>query len=203
MVEEVRCEECDRTFKDEEGLRQHNAAVHSENIPKEKKPLPVKKIRNWVIFLVVAGLVVFGGYWMFNSASDNTEACKNEPVTEINIGGHTNLAMHIHPSLRIMIDGEQRSIPGGIGLGSGLMRPIHTHDGSGEMHVEGPCKRTFSLGEFFDVWGEEFSSECIFDNCVASGKLKVTVNGEESGRFREIILEDKDSIVIEYTSLDN
>ena len=62
MAEKARCEICDRTFKDAEGLVAHNKAKHSEKIPKEKKPLPVKKIRNWGIFIIIVLLIVFG-FW--------------------------------------------------------------------------------------------------------------------------------------------
>jgi len=62
MTEKTRCEICDRNFKDAEGLAMHNKAKHPEKIPKEKKPFPVKKIRNWVIFLVIIGLTVWGIY---------------------------------------------------------------------------------------------------------------------------------------------
>lgn len=60
MTEKTKCEICDRTFKDAEGLAAHNKAKHSEKIPKEKKFLPVKKIRNWSIFIMVLGLIIAG-----------------------------------------------------------------------------------------------------------------------------------------------
>ena len=56
----TRCEICDRNFKNEEALIMHNRSKHAENMPKEKKPLPVKKIRNWGIFLGVIILLVWG-----------------------------------------------------------------------------------------------------------------------------------------------
>jgi hypothetical protein len=31
---------------------------------------------------------------------------------------------------------------------------LHTHDTSGVIHVESPVLRSYSLGEFFDLWGE-------------------------------------------------
>lgn len=69
MAEKMRCELCDRNFKDAEGLRQHNAAKHPEKIPKEKKPLPIKKIKNWGIFIIVAGFIIFGLYWVISNAT--------------------------------------------------------------------------------------------------------------------------------------
>ena len=63
MADKTRCEICDRTFKDVDGLAAHNKAKHSEKIQKEKKLLPVKKIRNWSIFLIIIMLIVFGLVW--------------------------------------------------------------------------------------------------------------------------------------------
>ena len=60
MAERVRCEMCDRTFKDAEGLAAHNKAKHSENISKEKNPFPIKKIRNWSILIAIVGLLAWG-----------------------------------------------------------------------------------------------------------------------------------------------
>jgi len=66
-AEKIRCETCDKTFKDVDGLTAHNKAKHSESAPKERKPLPVKKIRNWSIFFIILGLIVFGIIWMSSS----------------------------------------------------------------------------------------------------------------------------------------
>ncbi len=59
--EKPRCEICDRTFSSLEGLEHHNRDKHSKNIKKEKKPIPIKKIRNWGVFILVIGLVI----WLF------------------------------------------------------------------------------------------------------------------------------------------
>ena len=69
MAEKARCEICNRNFKNEEGANAHNAAKHPERIPKERKPLPIKKIRNWSIFIVIIGLVVLGIYALVQSGA--------------------------------------------------------------------------------------------------------------------------------------
>jgi len=66
MAEKVRCEACDRTFKDIGGLDQHNAAKHPSGESKKEK-VNVKKMRNWGIFIVVGVLVIWGLYWMFSN----------------------------------------------------------------------------------------------------------------------------------------
>ncbi len=63
MADKTRCEICDRTFKDAEGLAAHNKAKHPENMPKEKKPLPIRKVRNWSILVIAVGLIIAGIAW--------------------------------------------------------------------------------------------------------------------------------------------
>ena len=56
----TRCDICNRNFKNEEALSMHNQAKHSANSPKESNPLPIKKIRNWGIALVIVALLIWG-----------------------------------------------------------------------------------------------------------------------------------------------
>lgn len=195
----TRCESCDRNFKSEEALELHNRDKHRIGIKPDPKPSNSKK-RNWTIFIVVIGAIVLLVGWAFSTAVNSSNECKTAPAETLNIGGHTNLAMHIHPRIQIIIDGQQQQIPANIGVGHELMRPIHTHDSSGEIHVEGPCKRDFVVGDFFKIWGKEFSNECIFDNCIDSGTLTMSVNGQQNTEFENLVLKDKDNIVINYNS---
>jgi len=201
MEEKHKCDVCSREFNSLESLNQHNSAKHSKNVKesKEKKPINKKKIRNWAIFILIfAGLIWLIFYWISGTLKED-EYCANQLVTEMNIGSHQNLKNHIHQELEIIIDGEKQSIPANIGIVPGVMRPIHTHDSSGEIHVEGPCTRDFTLGEFFDVWGKEFDSTRIFDKTTENGTLKLYVNGQESTEFRNLILIEGINIKIEYT----
>lgn len=58
---EHKCEKCDKTFSSEEALDMHNNSKHSV---KERKQINKKKIRNWIIFIVIVALVV-GGFYFF------------------------------------------------------------------------------------------------------------------------------------------
>lgn len=65
MAERQRCEICDRSFKDLDGLLAHNKSKHpQEEISNKKKALPIKKIRNWGIFILIfVGIIslIFSG----------------------------------------------------------------------------------------------------------------------------------------------
>jgi len=194
-----RCEICNREFKDEDGLSQHNVAKHPTPV-NTQSTLNTKKIKNWTIGLIVLGVII-GLFWFgMSSLIGESKECKTAPATEINIGGHANLKLHIHAILNIEIDGKQISLPPNIGVSTGILRPLHTHDEPGKVHIEGPCARDWKLGEFFDVWGREFSSSCIFENCTDKGELKMTVNGKESNEFDNYVMRDDDVILIDYKS---
>jgi hypothetical protein len=90
--------------------------------------------------------------------------------------------LHIHQHLDIFIDGKQVPVPPEIGIndGAGFISPIHVHDDTGIIHVESPTVQTFTLGQFFDVWGVEFTGQSIggYAADAQSGKkLQIFVNG--------------------------
>ena len=87
-MDEIKCEICDRTFENEEGLASHNKAKHSKNIQKEKNPFPFKKVRNWAIFILIVGGILFGIIWMFLSV-------KTLPPTDIQGHIEESPASHI------------------------------------------------------------------------------------------------------------
>ncbi len=198
----TRCEICNRTFKDEDGLAKHNAAKHSATSSAHSskttasKKLPVKAIVIVVCILVLGG-VVFG----ISKISGEDNECKTMPATEMNIGGHTNLKLHKHAQLRIIIDGEEQIIPADIGIYSDIMRPLHTHDATGKIHIEGPCQRDFKLVEFFNVWNQALTNECIFNYCTNNGTLKMTVNGRDVEDIENYYMKDFDNIKIEYSTI--
>jgi hypothetical protein len=120
-------------------------------------------------------------------------------ILDLNLQGHQNLAMHIHPHLTIEINGENITIPENIGVQPGKLRVIHTHDEPGILHVESPRAYTFILQDFFTIWGKPFNQTCILDQCADENHtLTVYVNGERDDRYGNIILKDKDEIRIVY-----
>jgi hypothetical protein len=112
---------------------------------------------------------------------------------------HSELGEHVHPHLEIDIDGEKQAIPAEIGIGLDGMHVIHTHDGSGTIHIESPVSHQFYLRDFFAIWGRRFDSQCIFDRCVdGNHTLRAYVDGVESRLYGDIPLEDGQRITIVY-----
>ena len=89
--------------------------------------------------------------------------------------GSEALFLHIHPYLRIIIDGKNVTIPGAIGIenpnpiepsnwgevysgsSASCFEPVHTHDSSGLIHIESPDNQNYTLGDFFNIWAHTYS----------------------------------------------
>jgi hypothetical protein len=118
------------------------------------------------------------------------------------VGPFTPLALHIHPHLKIVVDGHPIRIPAGIGLEANGNLPIHTHDATGKIHIESPKKATFLLADFFSVWGKTFNSKQILNfHADAHHRITMTVDGKPSTAFGSLVLHDGEQIVIQYGPL--
>ena len=88
--------------------------------------------------------------------------------------------LHIHQHLDVFVEGRRVTVPEAVGINfrRRFISPLHTHDTTGIVHVESPLVRTFTLGEFFGVWGVRFTRTCLGGDCAGDGKgLRVFVNG--------------------------
>jgi hypothetical protein len=87
--------------------------------------------------------------------------------------------VHIHQHLDLYVNGHRVTVPAGIGIDPAVgYAPIHTHDASGVIHVESPVVRSYTLGQFFAVWGVRFTPSCLGGYCAGGGRqLRVYVDG--------------------------
>jgi len=98
---------------------------------------------------------------------------------------------HIHVHLTVFVDGTQRQIPFGIGVPDPQVQPtsqgafvvsgscfywLHTHAADGIIHVESPTQRTYTLGQFFDIWGQTLSATHVGP---ATGTVVAFYNGRQ------------------------
>ena len=128
-----------------------------------------------------------------------SDPCLTMPAKEISLTESTTLLYHIHPVLHITILGTPQILPDNVGRTDTVLRPIHTHDSTGTLHVESPCLRDYTLGDFFSIWGQEFNSTCIMGHCNdGTHSVKMTVDGSPSNAFENLVLRDGQNIVISY-----
>ena len=112
--------------------------------------------------------------------------------------------MHTHANLQIFVHGKAEAVPVNIGITDAAIQSLHTHDTSGTVHMESSVARTFTLGEFFDVWGVYLTKDCLGDKCAAGhSTLRAYVNGTEwTGDPTQIPLNDQLVIVLAFGSAD-
>jgi hypothetical protein len=111
-------------------------------------------------------------------------------------------ALHLHQHLDIYVHGQPVPVPPMIGINAvaGFISPVHTHDGSGMIHIESAIVSRYTLGQFFDIWGVRFTPTCLGGYCNAGDqRLRVYVNGSlVTSNPREIGLEDNQEIAVTY-----
>jgi len=120
--------------------------------------------------------------------------------------GNTALpaGVHLHTDLSIEIDGESIDIPQGLGLGGGINNSMHVHEADNVLHMhswtQSPLReRDVTLGNFFKVWGKDFTRESLLGSVAESGKsITMTVNGVENFEFENYVMQDGDVIEIIY-----
>ena len=92
-----------------------------------------------------------------------------QPVDGISCQTSEQTVFHIHAHLTIFVNGAARQVPAGIGIpgAQATQSPqgpfietgtcfywLHTHASDGIIHIESPVQRTYTLGNFFDIWGQ-------------------------------------------------
>jgi hypothetical protein len=104
---------------------------------------------------------------------------------------------HIHAHLTVFVNGAARQVPAGIGIPGAQAQAtaqgpfidsgtcfywLHTHAADGIIHIESPVRRSYTLGEFFDEWGQPLGPgqvgsarghvTAIYDGRVYRGRLR-------------------------------
>ena len=117
---------------------------------------------------------------------------------------------HIHTHLTIFVNGQQQQVPAGIGIPGAVAQQtqagpfvdsgscfywLHTHAADGIIHIESPVQRTYTLGEFFDEWGQPLGPSQVGS---AHGKVTVIVNGQVfKGNPRDVPLGSHENLQVE------
>ncbi len=108
-------------------------------------------------------------------ASTATKAT-GKTVDGISCDTTEQLVYHIHAHLTVFVNGAARQIPAGIGIPGAQAENtptgpfiasgscfywLHTHAADGIIHIESPVQRTYTLGDFFDVWGQPLGPDQV------------------------------------------
>ncbi|HEV1997051.1 MAG TPA: hypothetical protein VGR61_02840 [Candidatus Dormibacteraeota bacterium] len=133
---------------------------------------------------------------------DTATGGQGQPVDGVSCDRGEQLAFHVHAHVFILKDGTRQPVSASIGIpGAPLPRCfywLHTHDRTGAIHMEAPGQRTFTLGQFFDIWGQPLTSSRVALVDVPAGQFAVFVDGHPyTGDPREAQLKAHTQVVIE------
>jgi hypothetical protein len=122
-------------------------------------------------------------------ASTSTGATGSK-VDGISCQTSEQLLFHIHAHLTVFVNGSSRQVPAGIGIpgaqaqdtpsgtfinGGTCLYWLHTHAADGIIHIESPVRRTFTLGQVFNEWGQPLRTSQVGP---AKGQVTALYNGK-------------------------
>ena len=126
---------------------------------------------------------------------------QGQPVDGIECQQMEQVLYHIHAHLAVYVNGDTRLIPAGVGIVGGVPQStsggpvvvsgncfywLHSHTQDGIIHIESPQARTYTLGNFFDIWRQPLSGDRVGP---AQGHVFVYLNGKRfSGDPRSVPL---------------
>ena len=134
---------------------------------------------------------------------DNTSGGQGQDIDGVKCQTNEQLVYHVHAHLFILIDGRPQIVSSQVGIPGGPLLPkciywLHTHDTSGIIHIESPTQRTYTLGQFFDIWGQPLNRSDIAIYPVTGGQLTIFVDGQQyNGDPRDIELKAHTQVVLE------
>jgi hypothetical protein len=129
-------------------------------------------------------------------------AANGETVDGIKCETSEQVLFHIHAHLAVYVAGKQRIVPEGIGItpprevqqsaagpfvaSGSCFYWLHSHTADGIVHIESPIRRTYTLGNYFDIWEQPLSRTQVGP---AKGPVTAYLNGRRfSGDPRSIPL---------------
>jgi hypothetical protein len=137
-------------------------------------------------------------------------ATAGQAINGIGCNTSEQTLFHVHTHLTIFVNGQQRQVPAAIGIPNPVAAQtsartfvdsgtcfywLHTHAADGIIHIESPVKRTYTLGDFFDEWGQPLGPDQAGP---AHGKVTVIVNGRVSqGDPRDVPLGSHENLQLQ------
>lgn len=164
-----------------------------------------------VVLVVVALAVVFGIAVLYYrsvgppqpaiSAAPGHATATGQTIDGIQCQTQEQVLFHIHAHLAIFANGAPRTVQAGIGIPNPQSQNtvdgpfvvsgscfywLHSHATDGIMHIESPIQRTYTLGDWFDIWGQPLSTTQVGAD---KGTVIAYVNGQRyEGDPRQIPL---------------
>lgn len=113
---------------------------------------------------------------------DTSVGGQGQPVAGLECLVSLPQTYHVHAHLSIFLNGQQLAVPSDVGIvaqspTSNCLYPVHTHNMTGMIHLEAAAPTTFTLGQFFSIWGQPLESADIAGLLGMPVVIYVTDNG--------------------------
>ena len=148
--------------------------------------------------LIIGSVVLLASTHVANASAQVLNA--GRPIAGISCDAMEGSRIHIHQHLVILDHGKPVDVPFDVGRPqtARCLYWLHTHTPDGIIHIEAPAERKFTLGDFFEIWGQPLSRR---QAAAATGTkkvpLKIWVDGKVyTGDPRKIILASRTDITI-------
>ncbi|MDR5857319.1 hypothetical protein P9239_00670 [Caballeronia sp. LZ062] len=103
---------------------------------------------------------------------------------------------HVHSHVAIFKDGQWLQFPQQIGLPGTCNYEMHTHDQTGIIHIETPTAKTYTLGQFFDIWGQPLTTTNVAG---ITGNVVVYIN--DNGDSRRYLGDPRDIVLTSHRDI--
>jgi hypothetical protein len=122
--------------------------------------------------------------------ASTASAATGKTVDKVSCQSSERTVFHIHAHLAIFVNGSPRQVPAAIGVPGAQAEAtaqgplvasgtcfywLHTHAADGIIHIESPVHRTYTLGDFFDIWGQPLGPDRVGP---ATGHVVALYNGK-------------------------
>lgn len=150
----------------------------------------------WLVVILVAQRSA-------NSESEPDDAsavaAHNRVIKETLTQSDTPLAVDFTFNLRLNINGQPQAIPANYGQSESGKYIFNSASANGDIRVQSPENTYYTLGDFFVLWGGQFSPQCLLNHCSSEpGMLKMTVNNQPNEKYHNYVIQPNDRIVITY-----
>ncbi len=110
------------------------------------------------LIVVVVGILIYNALF----GPQVAPYLRGATIDGIECNPNEQFVAHYHTHLQIYINGQAEPIPTDVGRQTpGCFYFLHTHpiqNDDGVIHIESPDNRTYTVKQFFDVWGQTFTS---------------------------------------------
>ena len=132
----------------------------------------------------------------FARPADSSAAIRAAKLPEMS---EESFVVHHHGHLELNINGKKIDVPANIGVTEKSISPLHTHDGSGILHIEAANPDTITIGQFFTEWAVKLDKNCVATYCTDDkNQLLAFVDGQPVADPAAVPITEHASVYIWY-----